>query len=168
MLNGIKDSMEKKLNNIKLIVYDFDGVMTNNKVYVDQNGTEMIQVNRADGLGVSEIKKYGIDQLIFSTETNPVVSERAKKLNIPCLQGVDNKKVAIIDYCKKNNYELQTVAYVGNDINDKNAMEIAGVTFCPADAHESIKSIANYILKTKGGNGVIRELLDFIIKQKGE
>ncbi len=72
--------MEKiDLNNIKLIVYDFDGVMTNNKVYVDQNGNETVQVNRADGLGISEIKKLGIEQIIISTETNPVVSARAKK-----------------------------------------------------------------------------------------
>ena len=71
-------------------------------------------------------------------------------------------------YCEKNNIDLQNVAFVGNDINDKEAMEIAGTTFCPVDAHESIKVISNYIMKTKGGDGVIRELLDFIIKQKGE
>ena len=71
-------------NKIKLIVYDFDGVMTNNKVHMDQNGNEMVQVNRADGLGVAEIKKLGIQQIIISTEKNPVVSVRANKLDIPC------------------------------------------------------------------------------------
>jgi len=156
------------INKIDLIVYDFDGVMTNNKVYVDQNGTEMVQVNRADGLGVSEIKKLGIDQLIFSSEKNAVVATRARKINIPFLQGIDSKKETLIDYCKNQRINLQHVAYVGNDINDKDAMEIVGVTFCPSDAHESIQSIANYILKTKGGNGVVRELLDFINNKKGE
>ena len=63
---------------------------------------------------------------------------------------------------------MQNVAYVGNDINDKEAMETVGITFCPADAHESIKKISDHVLKTKGGHGVIRELLDFIIKQKGK
>ena len=74
------DNLMKKIN---LIVYDFDGVMTDNKVFVDQKGREMVQVNRADGLGISEIKKLGIEQIIVSTENNPVVSVRAIKLGIP-------------------------------------------------------------------------------------
>ena len=152
---------------IILIVYDFDGVMTDNKVYVDQNGSEMVQVNRADGLGVAEIKRLGIEQIIISTEKNKVVSARARKLNIPYMQGIDNKKAALMDYCQKNGIDLKDVAYVGNDINDKDAMEIAGATFCPADAHESINATSDHILKSKGGHGVIRELLDVIIEQKG-
>ena len=153
---------------LDLIVYDFDGVMTDNKVYVDQNGNEMVQVNRADGLGVSEIKKLGIEQIIISTEKNSVVSARASKLSIPCLQGIENKKMALFDYCKENDIDLKNVAYVGNDINDKNVMENTGLTFCPADAHGSIKKISDHVLKTKGGHGVIRELLDFINNKKGE
>ena len=142
--------------------------MTDNKVYVDQNGNEMVQVNRADGLGVSEIKKLGIEQIIISTEKNSVVSARASKLSIPCLQGIENKKDVLMNFCKKNDINLKNVAYVGNDINDKEAMEIVGFTFCPVDAHGSIKKISNHILDTKGGNGVIRELLDFINNKKGE
>ena len=149
-------------NKIKLIVYDFDGVMTDNKVYIDQNGNEMVQVNRADGLGVAEIKKMEIEQIIMSTETNPVVSARAIKLDIPCLQGLDNKKDALTDYCQKNEIEIKQVAYVGNDINDKDAMEIVGFSFCPADAHETIKEISDHVFKRNGGDGVIRELLDLI------
>ena len=82
------------MNSIKLLVYDFDGVMTDNKVYIDQHGNEMVQVSRADGLGVSEIQKLGIQQLILSTEMNPVVGARAKKLALYCLQGVDIKAQA--------------------------------------------------------------------------
>ena len=149
---------------IKLIVYDFDGVMTDNKVYVQQHGNEMVQVNRADGLGIAEIKKLGFEQIIISTEKNPVVSTRAKKLGIPCLHGIDNKKSTLIDYCKKNDFDLRHVAYVGNDINDNDAMEITGFVFCPADSHESIKEISDHTLRTKGGDGVIRELFDLLIK----
>ena len=152
-------------NKIKLIVYDFDGVMTNNKVYMDQNGNEMVQVNRADGLGVAKIKKMEIEQIIMSTETNPVVSARAIKLDIPCLQGLDNKKDALLDYSKKNDIDLKNVAYVGNDINDKGAMAIAGFSFCPNDSYESIREIADHILQRNGGDGVIRELLDLIKKE---
>ena len=155
------------MKNIKLIVYDFDGVMTNNIVYIDQNGNEMVQVNRADGLSISEIKKLGIKQIIISTEKNPVVSARAIKLGIPCLQGIENKKDVLLVYCQKNDIDLNHVAYIGNDINDKNAMEISGLTFCPSDAHESIKAISDHILETKGGSGVIRELLDLLKQRRG-
>ena len=154
--------MKNYLTNIKLIVYDFDGVMTNNKVYIDQHGNEMVQVNRADGLGVAKIKKMGIKQIIMSTEVNPVVTKRANKLDIPCLQGIANKKYALTEYCQKNDIDLKNVAYLGNDINDKDAMAIVGFTFCPADAHETIKEISDHVFKRNGGDGVIRELLDLI------
>ena len=149
-------------NKIKLIVYDFDGVMTDNKVYIDQNGSEMVQVNRADGLGVAEIKKMGIKQIIISTEKNPVVSARANKLDIQCFQGIDNKKDILLKYCQEINIDLSQVAYVGNDINDEDTMAIVGFTFCPADAHATIKEISNHVFKRNAGDGVIRELLDLI------
>ena len=159
--------MDTLKNKIKLVAYDFDGVMTDNKVYVDQDGKEIVQVNRGDGLGISEIKKLGIEQIIISTEQNPVVSTRAHKLDIPCLQGIEDKKMALFDYCKENDIDLKNVAFVGNDINDKNVMENTGLTFCPADAHESIKKISDYVFKAKGGHGVIRELFDLINYKKG-
>ena len=155
------------LVDIELIVYDFDGVMTDNKVYVDQHGNEFVQVSRADGLGISEMKKLGIKQIIISTETNPVVNKRAEKLSISCLQCVDDKEKELKTYCCANNVDLTDVLYVGNDINDKKAMELAGWAICPADAHESVKGISKYILRTKGGEGVVREILDLIIKKKG-
>ena len=151
---------------IKLIIYDFDGVMTDNKVYIDQNGNELVQVNRADGLAISEIIKLGIKQLIISTEKNPVVSARAKKLGIPCIQDIENKTKALQKYCQENNFDYKSVAYVGNDINDEDAMKITGTTFCPKDAHERIKKISKYILETKGGNGVIREIYDYLINMR--
>ena len=155
--------LEDILKNIKLIIYDFDGVMTNNTVYIDQHGNEMVQVNRADGLGVAKIKELGIQQIIISTEQNSVVSARAMKLGIPCLKGIDNKKESLLNYCQKNGININEVAYIGNDINDKEAMEIARIRFCPADAHEIIKEISDRVLKRNGGDGVIRELLDILI-----
>ena len=152
----------------KLIVYDFDGVMTDNKLYVDQDGKEMVQVNRADGLGVAEIEKLGILQIIISTEKNPVVTTRAEKLGIPSIQGISKKEMILSEYCENQSIELESVVYVGNDINDLEAMGLVGYSVCPADAHDSIKSIANHVLKTKGGKGVIRELLDILTTQKGE
>jgi len=147
---------------IKIFVYDFDGVMTDNKVYIDHKGNEMVQVNRADGLAISEIQKLGIQQIILSTEANPVVAQRASKLKIPFFQGISNKKDILLDYCKKNDIDIKQVAYIGNDINDIDAMAIAGFSFCPNDSHESIKEIADHILPRNGGDGVIRELFDII------
>ena len=148
------------MNSIKLLVYDFDGVMTDNKVFVDQYGNEMVQVNRADGLGVSEIRKLGIEQMILSTETNPVVSARAEKLDLFCLQGVDNKAQALTEYCNVHQISLSNVAYIGNDINDLDVMKLVGTTFCPEDAHVSIKEFSQFILSSKGGDGVAREIFD--------
>ena len=92
-------NIKNRIKKLALIIYDFDGVMTNNKLFVDQNGNEIVQVNRSDGLGVSQIKKLNINQIIISTEKNPVVSARAKKLGIPCLQGIENKKVMSTKSC---------------------------------------------------------------------
>jgi 3-deoxy-D-manno-octulosonate 8-phosphate phosphatase (KDO 8-P phosphatase) len=154
--------------NITLVVYDFDGVMTDNKVYIDQTGNEMVQVSRADGLGISKIKEMNIEQIILSSETNTVVSARAQKLGLFCLQGVSRKEEALKKYCEKNKFKLNNVAFLGNDINDFQAMELVKYRFSPSDAHSSIKNISTKVFKSKGGDGVIRELYDLLNKKEGE
>jgi 3-deoxy-D-manno-octulosonate 8-phosphate phosphatase (KDO 8-P phosphatase) len=124
---------------VKLIVYDFDGVMTNNKVIVDQNGHESVYVNRSDGLAISEFKRLNLKQIIISTEKNPVVLKRAEKLGIPCIYGVENKKSILENYLKEEKINQADVSYVGNDLNDYEAMAIVGVPVAPEDAHESEK-----------------------------
>jgi len=151
------------MKKIDLICYDFDGVMTDNIAYIDENGREMVKINRSDGLGVSEIKQLGLKQIIISTEKNPVVGQRSKKLGLTCLQGISDKTYALKRCCQKNNISLDEVAYVGNDINDLEAMKLASITFCPADAHKSIKKISDHVLKSKGGQGVVREIFDYLI-----
>ena len=149
-------------------MYDFDGVMTDNKVMVDQQGLESVIVNRGDGLAVSMIKKMNIPQLILSTEVNSVVLKRAEKLKIKCIKGAENKKEKLKEYCRQNDIDFKDVLYIGNDINDLDVMEMVGHPYCPADAHESIKCISMKILSSNGGDGVIRELLDLLTKQKGD
>ena len=158
-----------KINNtdIQLIVYDFDGVMTDNKVYVDSEGREIVRVDRADGLSISEIKKLNIDQIIISSEKNPVVSARASKLNILCIQGVSDKKTVLFNYCKTNDFDIKRTVYIGNDINDLEVMKFVGISMCPADADNSVKRVSKYVLKTKGGSGVVRELLYLIMNNVG-
>lgn len=157
---------KKIINKIKLMVYDFDGVMTDNKVIIDQSGNESVIVNRADGLAVSIINKMGIKQIILSTEKNEVVKKRAKKLGVLCINGIDNKKKVLKDHLSRLKIDRSEVVYVGNDINDLDAMEHVGFAVAPADAHPKIKNIASLVTKAKGGDGVIREVLDIINKQK--
>jgi len=150
-------------SSIALIVYDFDGVMTDNRVLINQTGEESVYVHRGDGLGISMIRKIGIPQLILSTETNPIVKFRAKKLKIPVIHNVEDKKDTLIQYCEKQSVSLEDVIYVGNDVNDIDTMKIVGYAVCPKDAHPQIKKIANHVLNSNGGYGVIRELTDKVI-----
>jgi 3-deoxy-D-manno-octulosonate 8-phosphate phosphatase (KDO 8-P phosphatase) len=150
---------------VKLIIYDFDGVMTDNKVLVDQNGNEAVIVSRADGLAVSELKKHKIEQIIISTEKNKVVAKRAEKLKILCIDAVDNKLRIVEQYLTENKIGKEDVVYVGNDINDLEAMKFIGIPVSPADAHDSVRKISKYITKSRGGEGVIRDLLDILINE---
>lgn len=145
---------------LDLLIYDFDGVMTDNRVIVDHLGGESVTCTRADGLGVDMIGSLGLAQAILSTETNSVVRARAEKLKLPVLQGLVDKKQAVIDYCAAQGYTLSRVLYIGNDLNDFEAMKVVGYPVCPSDAHPVIRSLALLVLDTKGGEGVIREIAD--------
>jgi len=148
---------------IDLIVYDFDGVMTDNSLLMDQDGKEYVRVSRADGLAVSEIKKMFLKQIILSTEKNPIVQKRAEKLGIDCLQGINNKKKTLSTFAERQNINLEKTIYVGNDVNDLEAMLLVGTKVCPSDSHQEILNVSDIVLNKKGGQGVIRELLDMLI-----
>ncbi len=149
-----------EFKNIDLIVYDFDGVMTDNRVLVFDDGQEAVWCNRADGLAISLIKKAGIPQIILSMEENPVVEIRAHKLGIDVFYAIEDKKTVLMDYCRKSNYDLKKVVYVGNDINDLEAMKLVGYAFAPQDANIQVKNIAMIVTEKKGGDGVIKEIYD--------
>ena len=151
-----------KREDIELIVFDFDGVMTDNRAILDEDGKESVMVSRADGLGVSILKQKNIKMLILSTEKNKVVSRRAEKLSIPVMQGVDKKELALSEYCEENLISPAKVLYVGNDINDLEAMKLCGKVVVPNDAHGSVKNIADIVLTVNGGHGVARELAELI------
>jgi YrbI family 3-deoxy-D-manno-octulosonate 8-phosphate phosphatase len=150
-------------SNIDLIVYDFDGVMTDNRVIVLQNGTEAIIANRADGLGVDRFRELGIPQLVISTETNPVVKARAAKLGLEVIGACEDKKTALKAYCEQKGYDLGRVVYIGNDLNDLETMRMVGFPVAPSDAHPEVKGVAKFLTRSKGGEGVIRELVDILL-----
>lgn len=148
---------------IKLIVYDFDGVMTDNRVHVTQDGKEFVTCNRGDGLGVGMIKSIGIQQVILSTEVNNVVQRRAEKLGLEAIHGSADKSESLRLYCAKHKIDLDTVLYVGNDVNDFEVMGQVAFPVCPADAHPEIKKISQWQTQVNGGYGVIRELADKLL-----
>ncbi|MBR1470271.1 MAG: HAD hydrolase family protein [Lachnospiraceae bacterium] len=143
---------------IDLLVYDFDGVMTDNRVTVDENGKESATMHRGDGYGVGMIRRAGIPQMILSTEVNPIVAHRAAKLKLPVIHSVSDKAAALKEYCGSVGIDLKRVMYIGNDLNDYAAMKLVGRIGAPADAEEEILAIADWVSAKKGGYGVIREL----------
>lgn len=166
MLRGtgaVRDDLNLLLRNLRAIVFDFDGVFTDNSVTVDQNGVESVRCWRSDGLGLSRIQGFGLKTLIISTEANPVVSVRARKMKTECVQGVDDKAAAIVAWCTTAGIPLSHVAFVGNDINDIPAFQKVGLPIGVADAYEEISPFIKYVTRTAGGYGAVREVCDLIV-----
>jgi len=151
---------------IHLIAFDFDGVFTDNRVLTLQDGTEAVFCNRSDGLGIEMIRRLGIPMLILSTEANPVVRARARKIRLEVNQGLKDKKSFLQKYCERRGYHLNHVAYVGNDVNDLEVMQAVGWPLCPLDAHPKIKRVSKLIIDKKGGQGVIRRLADILVQTR--
>jgi len=151
---------ELDINNISLFVFDFDGVMTDNKVHVDASGNESVICSREDGLAIDVLKKLDKKCLILSSEKNHVVKARGKKLGIEVVQGASNKELVLDKIVVSGNFDYENICYFGNDLNDYNAMLNCKVRVCPADSHSEILKIATNKLSSIGGDGVIREFLE--------
>ena len=143
-------------------MYDFDGVLTDNRVWIDQNGIESVACNRSDGWWINEIRILGIKQVILSTESNPVVGVRAAKLELPCLQGQKNKREGLEKLLQTYLVTADRTCYVGNDINDLECLKMVGFPFAPNDAHPKILALAHYVIAERGGYGIVRHLYDWI------
>ena len=157
--------MNKKFKNQKLpeiIFTDFDGCLTDDRVWLNQDGEEFVAANRKDGLAVNRLKALGIIVVITSTETNKVVTARATKLGIEALQGLSNKVEAIERYLLNSKMTWNDVWYIGNDVNDLGAIRKAKMSICPSDAVKAVKKEVDLKLKTKGGYGVLSELATLI------
>lgn len=151
---------------IDLIVYDFDGTMTNNKVEVNEIGMESVVCIRSDGYGVYLIKKAGIQQLILSTEESKVVQARAKKLKIRAINPCYDKKQWLLTFCKDENISLSNVVYIGDGVNDLEVMKAVGCSLAPSDSCKEMLSVANIVLTSKGGDGVIYEFVGLLNAKK--
>lgn len=151
---------------VEIIFFDFDGVFTDNKVYISENGLESVECSRSDGLGLSRIKSLGVKVFIVSTEKNQVVTQRASKLNVDCIQSVEDKSEVLKSICQNLNIRLDKAVFLGNDINDIPAYQIVGYPIGVNDSFNETLKYVRALTKKNGGQGAVRELCDLIYNQK--
>ena len=153
--------MKSKINNSKvpkIIFTDFDGCLTDDRVWLNQDGEEFVAANRKDGLAVKRLKNLGIQVVITSTETNKVVLARGNKMGVEVLQGLADKAEAIEQYLKQKILTWNDVWYIGNDVNDLGAIERANLSLSPADAVKKVRKTVDIVLQTNGGSGILSEI----------
>jgi N-acylneuraminate cytidylyltransferase len=153
--------VKSKLSNTKIpkiIFTDFDGCLTDDRVWLNLDGEEFVAANRKDGLAVKRLKNLGIQVVIASTETNKVVLARSNKMGVDVLQGLADKAEAIEQYLKQKGLSWNDIWYIGNDVNDLGAIERANLSICPADAVKKVRKSVDVVLKTKGGYGILSEI----------
>lgn len=154
------NDLEALIRQVRLVGFDFDGVFTDNTVYVAEDGTETVRCWRGDGIGLRKLDRLGVATTIISTETNPVVGVRARKLNIRCIQGIEDKLVALESLAQEQGVNLAQVAFVGNDINDLSCLRVVGLPIVVQDAHPDLFFHARYTTRLPGGCGAVREICD--------
>lgn len=148
---------------ISLVVFDFDGVMTDDRVWVNQDGIESVSANRSDGMGVEMLLRAGVKGVIISSETNKVVAARAQKIGLPYFHGVGDKPRTLNAYLDKIGVSSQETIYVGNDVNDLACFPLVAWAVAVADAHPKVLKQADFILTRRGGHGAVREVCDIIL-----
>ncbi|MER5212192.1 N-acylneuraminate cytidylyltransferase [Streptomyces sp. NPDC002838] len=150
-------------DDIDAVVLDFDGTQTDDRVLIDADGKEFVSVHRGDGLGIAALRKSGLNMLILSTEVNPVVAARARKLKIPVLHGIDRKDLALKQWCEEQGIAPERVLYVGNDVNDLPCFALVGWPVAVASAHDVVRGAARAVTTVPGGDGAIREIASWIL-----
>jgi N-acylneuraminate cytidylyltransferase len=151
---------------ISLIISDFDGVITDNRVWTDEKGREMIVASRSDSMRIRQLRELGVETMILSSEPNPVVAARAKKMGVEAIHnvGISNKGEAMREVLKKKRINAEEVVYIGNDWNDLPCFETAGWAVAVADAYPEVIRAADFVLSRPGGHGALRELCEMILK----
>jgi len=150
-------------DDVDAVVLDFDGTQTDDRAWLAADGSEQVAVHRGDGMGVAAMRRAGLDVLILSTETNPVVAARAAKLGVECLQGVDSKGDALAAWCAIRELDPQRVLYVGNDVNDLPCFSLVGWPVAVASAHPPVRAAARAVTSVPGGHGAVREIASWIL-----
>ena len=154
------------LASLRLLVFDFDGVFTDNMVTVFEDGREAVRCWRGDGIGLRRLEAVGVQSLILSTETNPVVSERAAKLKIRCIQACGDKLVVMRSEVDSAGLDMSVVGYVGNDINDADCLKAVALPIVVADACDEVLGFARLRTRSPGGKGAVREVCDLVFNAR--
>jgi len=150
---------------IDLIVSDFDGVITDNRVWVNEEGIEYVAAYRSDSIGVQYLRTIGIELMILSSELNRVVEARARKMGVEVIHGIGlhDKGRVMREVLEQKNIKVENVIYIGNDLNDLPCFEVAGWSVAVADAYPAVLRAADHVLSKTGGHGALRELIDLIL-----
>jgi len=148
-----------------LVVMDFDGVLTDNLVHMDEQGNEQVSSSRGDSMGLRLVREtLPIDFMVISTEVNPVVAARCKKLKLEYFQGIDDKPSVLRKVIREKGIPAEEIIFIGNDVNDIGCLEIAGYAVAPADAEPIVKRHADLVLTRKGGKGAVRDFCDILLQ----
>ena len=150
----------KLIRQVRLVAFDFDGVFTDNMVYVLEDGSEAVRCCRSDGIGLKKLEPLGVKTVIISTETNPIVTARSRKLGIRCVQGCNDKRNALEKIVAELGLSLSQVAFVGNDINDLPCLNSVGLPIVVHDAYPEAAAHAVYQTQADGGHGAVREVCE--------
>ncbi|MFH0732480.1 MAG: HAD hydrolase family protein [Candidatus Omnitrophota bacterium] len=164
----LNSSLKQKVLSIKLIAFDFDGVFTDNRVFINEEGKESVACNRSDGIGLERIRNLGIKTCIISSEPNPLVIKRSEKLKIPCVHNCPDKLKALLKVAKECSISLKETAFLGNDINDIECLKSVGLPTAVSDCHPELDKIVLVKTERNGGSGAVRELCDLIYNVKSE
>ena len=156
----MKRSLLPLLRNIRLAVFDFDGVFTDNRVIVSDDGRESVVCCRSDGYGLRRLASVGVRPLILSAEPNRVVLLRARKLQVECLHGIGDKRTELSRWARRARIDMADIAYVGNDINDAECLQAVGLPVVVHDAWPEVRPLAKWVLARDGGAGAVREFAD--------
>ncbi|MBI3511714.1 MAG: HAD-IIIA family hydrolase [Bacteroidetes bacterium] len=156
---------EQRSKEIKLVIMDVDGVLTDCGIYYTENGDEIKKFNAKDGLMIRRLKKRGIETGIISHGyTSKIIAKRAEILNISHVEVSQVPKMETLNkWCAALNIKPENICFIGDDVNDEEVMRTVGFSACPADAVDAIKNIVNVVLTKNGGNGAVRELIDLYL-----
>lgn len=161
---NLSNDLVQSVRAVRFIVFDFDGVFTDNMVYVFEDGSEAVRCSRADGVGLRQLERLGIEPYILSSEPNSVVAHRSRKLKVNYTHGCKDKRAALQGLLNERGLVPEQVAFVGNDINDLSALQFVGLPIVVQDAHQDVVSFARYQTQRPGGYGAVREVCDLFVR----
>ncbi len=160
--------LKEKFKNMRLIILDCDGVLTDGYVQVDSAGNEYARFSHRDGMGIKMLKRIGLKVAVVTTQVSLYVTARCKKIQVPCHQAIENKVEFVRQLIISEDIDPERVLFMGDDINDLGPMSIVGLPVAVADAVEEVKKMAVYVTKRNGGEHAVREICDLLLEAKKE